>query len=146
SFVDTFLVFLKCSAMSSLTLNLYPNVDVYQPSIHTSIVEKQEYACGFNIVKSGLKFAIENSLVDKFVGLISGFIENHTENQRIQVNTSQIENQRMQVNISQIENQRMQVDISQIENLKKAKHKGRPKGSSFTQESSRFRRRDFKIH
>ncbi|CAG8782222.1 8837_t:CDS:2, partial [Dentiscutata erythropus] len=40
--------------------------------------ETQEYAYGFGIAKSGLKFAIDNGLVDEFVRLISRFIENRT--------------------------------------------------------------------
>ncbi|CAG8759681.1 17511_t:CDS:1, partial [Cetraspora pellucida] len=87
--------------------------DIYQPNIYTSITQKQEYVRGFDIAKSGLKFALESGLVDEFVGLIIGFIENHTG-----VNT----------------NQRILVDITQIENLKKLKHKGCSKKSSSTQE------------
>ncbi|CAG8645073.1 6462_t:CDS:2, partial [Racocetra fulgida] len=52
--------------------------NAYQASIHTSITEKQEYAHGFGIAKSGLKFALENGLVNEFVGLIVKFIENHS--------------------------------------------------------------------
>ncbi|CAG8795031.1 27746_t:CDS:2, partial [Racocetra persica] len=59
-----------------------------------------------SIPKSGLKFALENRLVDEFVGLITRFIENYTG-----VDT----------------NERMTVDVTQIENPKKLKHKGHPK-------------------
>ncbi|CAG8780890.1 41382_t:CDS:2, partial [Gigaspora margarita] len=76
--------------------------DIYQPRICKNITQKQEYTHGFGIAKSGLKFAIDNGLVDEFVGLITRFIENHTG-----INTSQ----------------RMEVDITQIENSKKLKHK-----------------------
>ncbi|CAG8651686.1 14865_t:CDS:2 [Gigaspora margarita] len=38
----------------------------------------QEYTHGFGIAKSRLKFAIDNGLVDEFVGLITRFIKNHT--------------------------------------------------------------------
>ncbi|CAG8577812.1 hypothetical protein C2G38_2252528 [Gigaspora rosea] len=87
--------------------------DVYQPRICKNITQKQEYTHGFGIAKSGLKFAIDNGLVDEFVGLITKFIENHTG-----VNTSQ----------------QVEVDITQIENPKKLKHKGRPKGSNSVQQ------------
>ncbi|CAG8776163.1 7543_t:CDS:1, partial [Racocetra fulgida] len=52
--------------------------DIIQPSIRTAITQKQEYVHGFGIAKSGLKFAVENELVDEFIGLITRFIENHT--------------------------------------------------------------------
>ncbi|CAG8754442.1 20494_t:CDS:2, partial [Gigaspora margarita] len=38
--------------------------DTYQASIYTSITQKQEYAYGFSIAKSGLKFAFNNELQD----------------------------------------------------------------------------------
>ncbi|CAG8771481.1 8897_t:CDS:2, partial [Dentiscutata erythropus] len=87
--------------------------NTYQATIHASITEKQEYAHGFGIAKSGLKFAMENGLVNEFVGLIVKFIENNSE-----VNT----------------NKRMTVDINQIENPKKSKHKGHPKLQNSTQQ------------
>ncbi|CAG8508493.1 3884_t:CDS:2 [Racocetra persica] len=80
--------------------------DTYRASIYNNIKQNQEYAYGFGVAKSRLKFALENGLVDEFVGLIIRFIENHTG-----VDT----------------NKRMTVDITQIENPKKLKHKGRPK-------------------
>ncbi|CAG8645283.1 40999_t:CDS:2 [Gigaspora margarita] len=52
--------------------------DVVQSSIYKDIMQKQEYAYGFGIAKSGLKFAIKNGLVDEFVGLVTRFIEYHT--------------------------------------------------------------------
>ncbi|CAG8844519.1 41530_t:CDS:2, partial [Gigaspora margarita] len=80
--------------------------DTYQASIHANITEKQEYAHGFGIAKSGLKFILKNGLVNKFVGLIVKFIDSHSG-----IATSE----------------HMTIDISQIENPKKLKHKGRPR-------------------
>ncbi|CAG8688445.1 6898_t:CDS:2, partial [Racocetra fulgida] len=77
--------------------------DMYKASIYKSIIQKQEYAHGFGVAKSGLKFALENGLVDEFVGLITRFIENHTG-----IDT----------------NERITVDVTQIKNPKKLKHKG----------------------
>ncbi|CAG8826717.1 2368_t:CDS:2, partial [Gigaspora margarita] len=42
------------------------------------ITQKQEYAHSFGIAKSGLKVAIENGLVNEFVGLVTRFIKHHT--------------------------------------------------------------------
>ncbi|CAG8651951.1 23485_t:CDS:2 [Gigaspora rosea] len=88
--------------------------NMYQASIYASVTEKQKYAHGFGIAKSGLKFAMENRLVNKFVGLIVKFIENYSE-----VNT----------------NEQMTVNINQIENLKKAKHKRCPRLQNSEQQS-----------
>ncbi|CAG8852730.1 6478_t:CDS:2, partial [Gigaspora margarita] len=55
--------------------------DMYRASIHYNITQKQEYAHSFGIAKSGLKFALESGLVNEFVELITGFIENHTVQQ-----------------------------------------------------------------
>ncbi|CAG8819144.1 5089_t:CDS:1, partial [Racocetra fulgida] len=52
--------------------------DANQASIHASITEKHEYAHSFKIAKSGLKFTLENRLVNEFIGLIVKFIENHS--------------------------------------------------------------------
>ncbi|CAG8674184.1 7100_t:CDS:2, partial [Racocetra persica] len=52
--------------------------DIFQSSIHANITQKQEYVHSFGVAKSRLKFAIENSLVDEFIELITRFIENHT--------------------------------------------------------------------
>ncbi|CAG8632366.1 18965_t:CDS:1, partial [Racocetra fulgida] len=40
--------------------------DAYRASIYISIIQKQEYAHSFGIAKSGLKFALENGLVNEF--------------------------------------------------------------------------------
>ncbi|CAG8565017.1 3468_t:CDS:2, partial [Cetraspora pellucida] len=77
--------------------------NTYQASVHTSITQKQEYAYGFGVAKSGLKFALENKLVDEFVKLIERFIGNHTG---VDVNN------------------RMTIDVTRIENPKRLKHKG----------------------
>ncbi|RIB20483.1 hypothetical protein C2G38_2179177 [Gigaspora rosea] len=58
--------------------------DTYRVSIHNNIMLKQEYAHGFGVAKSKLKFALE-----------SRFIENHTgvdTNTRMSVKVTQIEN------------------------------------------------------
>ncbi|CAG8540844.1 24060_t:CDS:2 [Dentiscutata erythropus] len=89
--------------------------DIYRASIHNNITQKQDYAYGFGIAKSELKFALENVLVNEFVGLITRFIENHTG-----VDT----------------NKRMTVDITQIENPKKLKYKGHPKLPKPVQQSN----------
>ncbi|CAG8716239.1 25053_t:CDS:2 [Gigaspora margarita] len=60
----------------------------------------------FGIAKSGLKFALNNGLVDEFAGLIEKFIENYT-------------------NIDA--NNQMTIEVTRIENSKKLKHKGHPK-------------------
>ncbi|CAG8821162.1 2732_t:CDS:1, partial [Dentiscutata erythropus] len=54
----------------------------------------------------GLKFALENGLINEFVELIVKFIENHS---------------------GVITNKHVTVNITQIKNPKKLKHKGRPK-------------------
>ncbi|RIB27241.1 hypothetical protein C2G38_2029558 [Gigaspora rosea] len=86
--------------------------NAYQASIHTSITQKQEYAYGFGVAKSGLKFALDNGLVDEFAELIEKFIENHTDVDA---------------------NNRMTIEVTRIENPKKLKHKGRPKILKSTQ-------------
>ncbi|CAG8726356.1 25306_t:CDS:2 [Gigaspora margarita] len=88
--------------------------NTYRARIHTSIVQKQEYVHGFGIAKNGLKFALENSLVNEFIGLIVRFI-GHTG-----VDTTE----------------RMMVDVNKIENPKKLKHKGRPKLTGPMQQSA----------
>ncbi|CAG8473319.1 8956_t:CDS:2 [Racocetra fulgida] len=93
--------------------------DANRASIYASIKQKQEYAHGFGVAKSRLKFALENGLVNKFVGLIARFIENHSG-----------------VAI----NERITVDITQIENPKKLKHKGCPKLVNSTQQKLNSRR------
>ncbi|CAG8640818.1 22693_t:CDS:2, partial [Gigaspora margarita] len=80
--------------------------DMFQARIHTSIVQKQEYAHGFGFAKSGLKFVLENGLVNEFIELIVRFIEGHTG-----VDTTE----------------QMIVDINKIKNPKKLKHKEWPK-------------------
>ncbi|CAG8849096.1 17867_t:CDS:2, partial [Gigaspora margarita] len=40
--------------------------------------KKQEYAYSFGVAKSGLKFTLENGLVNEFVGLIVKFIDSHS--------------------------------------------------------------------
>lgn len=62
--------------MNQVTSIRGPNI--LEPSVCTNITQKQQYVHGFGVTKSGLKFAVENSLVDEFVGLITRFIENHT--------------------------------------------------------------------
>ncbi|CAG8842871.1 43909_t:CDS:2, partial [Gigaspora margarita] len=47
-------------------------------NIENQDVEMNQYAHGFGVAKSRLKFALENGLVNEFVGLISRFIENLT--------------------------------------------------------------------
>ncbi|CAG8499715.1 10935_t:CDS:2 [Gigaspora rosea] len=74
--------------------------DMYEARIHTSIVQKQKYAHGFGIAKSELKFALENGLVNEFVGLIVRFIESHTG-----VDTTE----RMMVDIDKIANKSRQI-------------------------------------
>ncbi|RIB18752.1 hypothetical protein C2G38_2036645 [Gigaspora rosea] len=80
--------------------------DTYRASIHNNIILKQEYAYGFGVAKSMLKFVLESGLVNEFVELITGFIENYTG-----IDT----------------NKKMIVKVTQIENPKKLKHKGRLK-------------------
>ncbi|CAG8821564.1 10667_t:CDS:2, partial [Dentiscutata erythropus] len=40
--------------------------NIYQASIYACVTQKQEYAHGFGIAKSGLKFALENGLINEF--------------------------------------------------------------------------------
>ncbi|CAG8799882.1 13739_t:CDS:2, partial [Dentiscutata erythropus] len=40
--------------------------NTYQASIHACVTQKQEYTHGFGIAKSGLKFALENGLINEF--------------------------------------------------------------------------------
>ncbi|CAG8756546.1 8382_t:CDS:1, partial [Dentiscutata erythropus] len=68
---------------------------MYQTTIHANIAEKQKYAHGFSIAKSGLKFAIKNELVNEFVELTVKFIKNNFEvntNEQITVDSNQIKN------------------------------------------------------
>ncbi|CAG8717357.1 3820_t:CDS:2, partial [Dentiscutata erythropus] len=71
-----------------------------------NIINMQEYAYRFDIAKSGLKFTLENRLINKFEGLIVKFIENYS---------------------GVATNKHVIVDITLIENPKKLKHKGCPK-------------------
>ncbi|CAG8709219.1 15212_t:CDS:1, partial [Cetraspora pellucida] len=80
--------------------------DAYQANIHASVIQKQEYAYSFSIAKSRLKFVLENRLINKFIELITRFIEDYS---------------------SVVTNEHMTVDIFQIENSKKLKHKGHPR-------------------
>ncbi|CAG8741864.1 3785_t:CDS:2, partial [Cetraspora pellucida] len=93
--------------------------DTYQASIHTSITQKQEYAYGFGVAKSGLKFALENKLVDEFVKLIERFIGNYTG---VDVNNQ------------------MTIDVTCIENPKRLKHKGRSKMQKSSENQDKSRR------
>ncbi|CAG8679524.1 2353_t:CDS:1 [Cetraspora pellucida] len=100
---------------SAVEFNIYKEINqvisickpnTYKASIHNNIKQNQEYAHSFGVIKSELKFALKNRLVNEFVGLITRFIENHTG-----IDT----------------NERMTVDVTQIENPKKLKHKEHPK-------------------